>query len=83
MKYIRTIDDKGNEEIFTFPDTVNHDCMMESLSGIKNSTWGNWERVYREPVSAGFVTDGFCNGLSETLGLTSGGDRDTNLLNSQ
>ena len=29
--------------------------MAESFEGIKNKTHGNWKRIYRVPVSAGFV----------------------------
>ncbi|MEQ8409109.1 MAG: hypothetical protein RKH07_12620 [Gammaproteobacteria bacterium] len=83
MKYIRTEDENGTTEIFTFPITVNHDCMMESLSGIKNHTYHPWERVRRHPVSAGFVdAAGNCYGRSESLGLESS-PKDTQILSAQ
>ncbi len=72
MKYIVTKDEEGREEIFTFPDSVHHDAMAEILNRIKNQTHGNWKRVRRRPISAGFVrSDGTCFGSSETLRLES------------
>ena len=79
MKYIVTRDEDGREDIFVFPMRVHHDAMMESLRGIKNQTHGNWHRVFREPVSAGFVTGSICHGNSETLNLSSRPE-DTQLL---
>ena len=83
MKYICTDSDYG-EEIFIFPRTVNHDAMAEVLCRIKNHTHGNWRRVFRNPISAGFV-DINCNcfGKSETLGIESRGAVDTSLLHEQ
>ncbi len=80
MKYIVMSDEDGKEEIFIFPKSVNHDCMAEAISRIKNQTWGNWVRVWRTTVSAGFVSDGVCSGYSETLGLKSRGDQDSQLI---
>lgn len=80
MKYIVMEDEDGKEEIFIFPKSVNHDCMAEALGRIKNQTWGNWVRVWRNPVSAGFVNDGVCSGYSETLSLASRGDHDSHLI---
>jgi hypothetical protein len=72
MKYIATQNEEGYEEVFIFPKSVHHDAMAEALEGIKNKTYGNWERVYRKPVSAGFVDKNWqCHGSSETLGLKS------------
>jgi len=83
MKYICTKQENGVEEIFTFPKTVDHDAMAEVLGRIKDSTRGNWSRVWREPISAGFVgIDNCCHGKSETLGLESR-DEDTILLAKQ
>jgi len=79
-KYICT-DSEWGEEIFTFPSSVNHDAMAEVLEGIKNHTHGNWKRVWRKPISAGFVNaSGFCFGKSETLNLESRAEKDTELL---
>ena len=81
MKYIVTEDKNGKREIFTFPKSVDHDCMAEMLGHIKNQTGGNWERVRRQPISAGFVTpDNVCYGESYTLNLESWGEKDTELL---
>ena len=82
MKYICTEDSEGTKEIFVFPNSVNHDCMAEALQGIKNQTHGNWRRVYRAPISAGFTDGQTCFGESETLGLISE-ESDTELLSKQ
>jgi hypothetical protein len=82
MKYIVTERLTGDheEEIFIFPNSVDHDCMAEMLGRIKNQSWGNWERVPRVPISAGFVDPfGTCFGRSETLDLDSR-EADTELL---
>jgi hypothetical protein len=80
MKYIVTTGEAGIEEIFLFLPTINHDTMAEAVSGIKNSTRGNWHRVHRQAVSAGFVSrEGVCYGRSESLGL-SARPSDTQLL---
>lgn len=84
MKYICTKNEDGLEEIFTFPDSVNHDAMAEVLSRIKNQTHGNWERIWRYPISAGFVLpDGTCFRESITLDLKSRNEIDTELLRKQ
>jgi len=81
MKYIVTTSDEGNEEIFLFPSDIEHVCMAEALSRIKNQSDGNWTRVLRTPVSAGFVSkDGSCYGKSITLELSSR-EIDSKLLN--
>lgn len=83
MKYIvmETFGADSVEEIFLFPNSVNHDCMAEVLSRIKNQTWGDWKRIGRMPVSAGFVNaEGTCYGESESLGLESRPSEDTELL---
>lgn len=81
MKYIVTQRDDGTEEIFVFPNSVNHDCLAEVLPHIKDQSHDNWCRVYRKPISAGFIyPSGECHGRSETLNLSSRGDVDTALL---
>jgi len=80
MKYIVTMDENDEEEIFIFPKKVNHDCMAEVLCYIKNQTYGNWERVYRTPIAAGFTDGVKCWGRSETLDLDSRGDKDSALI---
>jgi len=83
MKYICMINEDNEFEIFTFPNSVNHDVMAESLEGMKNQTYGNWTRVLRTPISAGFVdAAGNCYGESESLGLESK-EEDTALLANQ
>lgn len=83
MKFITTEDEDGKQEIFTFPRSIPHDAMAEMLGFIKNQTWGNWHRVYRAPIAAGFVnSEGTCHGTSETLGL-SARPEDTLLLKQQ
>jgi len=81
MKYICTKSEDDKTEIFTFPNTINHDDMMEAICLIKKSSFNNWERILRVPVSAGFVSsDNKCHGRSETLGLDSREQEDTALL---
>ena len=81
MKYICTKDENDKEEIFTFPDAIDHDAMAEAIKSIKNQTTGGWRRVYRKPISAGFVNVGRnCTGRSETLNLKSRKEIDTALL---
>ena len=70
MKYIVTANENGDEEIFIFSKKINHDCMAESLISIKDQSWGNWECIYRYPISAGFTDGKECWGRSETLGNT-------------
>lgn len=84
MKYIKTSNlETGEQEIFLFNKNIDHDCMMESLSRIKNTTDVNWKRIRREPVSAGFVDSKFnCYGESVTLKLKSS-QNDTPLLKKQ
>ena len=80
MKYIVTKQDDGDEEIFIFPESVHHNIMAESISRLRNQTWGNWERINRTPISAGFIRWGKCVGESESLSLKSRPDIDTQLL---
>lgn len=84
MKYICTKKADGTEEIFTFSMKINHDCMMEAVESIKNQTHNRWIRIHRDIISAGFVSaKGTCFGNSETLGVKSRGDVDTELLKNQ
>ena len=84
MKYICTIGPGNVLEIFTFPNTVNHDVMAEALRHLKDQTHGEWKRELRSPVSAAFVDNkGNCSGESETLGLESRPYEDTELLKMQ
>lgn len=79
-KYIVTATEEGDEEIFIFPASVNHDIMAEAIYALKNKSHGAWKRIYRKPVSAGFVDGGKCTGRSETLGLSCR-PQDTSFLN--
>lgn len=80
MKYIVTRDENGKEEIFIFPKKVHHDCMAEVLRKIRDQSYGRWNRVSREPISAGFYSGGKCGGRSETLNLDSRGRLDEMLI---
>jgi hypothetical protein len=71
MKYIVTKDENDIREIFIFPETVNHDVMAENITRMRNKTWGDWKRLTRTPISAGFVNQSGVYGKSETLGLVS------------
>ena len=71
MKFITTRDEQGVEEVFVFPKRIHHDAMAEAIARVKNQTYGNWVRVHRQPVAAGFVDESWkCHGMSETLGLS-------------
>ncbi len=84
MKYIRTERVDGRHEIFVFPKSVDHDVMMEGLSRLKDKTDGNWERIHRTAVTAGFVhSSGECYGKSYTLNIESSPKEDTALLKQQ
>lgn len=79
MKFITTQSPDGTEDIFLFPRDIHHDAMAEVLARIKNQTHGQWRRVSRTPVAAGFVTNGVCYGRSETLKLAAR-NKDTQIL---
>lgn len=84
MKYIVTTDELGKEELFPFPRDVHHDAMAEVIGRIKNQTHGNWRRIMREPIAAGFIDiEGNCYGESETLRLMSRTKKDTALYQAQ
>jgi hypothetical protein len=84
MKYVVTKDENGVEELFMFPKSVDHDVFANAVSRLKNQAHGNWERIDRDVIAAGFVTtkqDGvFCFGRSETLNLNSRGRLDEMLI---
>lgn len=85
MKYIVTKDEDGVEEIFVFPKRYNHDDFAGDINGLRVRDPNNhreWNRKYKEPVSAGFVDGMKCHGRSETLDLGSRGEQDTLLLRS-
>lgn len=83
MKYIKT-DRDGTEEIFIFPREIDHDAFYESVELMRSQTMGDWERVHRKIVSAGFVSlNGNCYGQSITLKVKSDPISDTALLKKQ
>lgn len=53
--------------------------MTDAICRLKDQTHGDWRRITRTAVSAGFVENGACFGGSETLCLSSHKD-DTALL---
>ena len=69
MKFITTKDETGKEEMFLFPDRINHDTLAAAVRSINNHPGLNWVSLLRRPVAAGFIVDGKCCGRSETLGL--------------
>lgn len=71
MKYIVTHCEQHGEEIFVFPESINHNIMAEAIGRLKNQSFGDWSRITRTPVSAGFVKEGKCVGRSESLNLLS------------
>jgi hypothetical protein len=73
MKYIVTKQSDDTEEIFIFPDAVHHKDMAQAVEHLKYHPADRtaWRRLYREPISAGFVEGGKCVGNSESLMLTS------------
>ncbi|AND75145.1 hypothetical protein pf16_222 [Pseudomonas phage pf16] len=84
MKYIVMMEDlTAKETIVIFDESINHDCMAEVVGRIKNQTWGDWRRVFRTPVAAGFTDGVKCWGMSETLNLSSRGEEDAKLIKSR
>lgn len=69
MKYVVVKSEEQGKQMFIFPKNIDHDSFAEVLSYIKVGTPQNWNRVYRETVSAGFTDGKTCYGRSETLGL--------------
>jgi len=71
MKYVVVQSEEQGAQMFIFPKNVNHADFAEVLSMIRVHKGRNWERVYREPISAGFTDGKACYGRSESLGLNS------------
>jgi hypothetical protein len=80
MKYVVMRDESGKESIFIFSKEIHHDCAAEVFGRIKDQSTGRWNRVFREPVSAGFTDGVSCHGRSETLNLESRGIVDERLI---
>ena len=70
-KYIVTVDQDGNKEGFSFPDTINHKIMSNAIMSLldKPSNVPGWKLVQRDTISAGFVEKGRCFGESVSLKL--------------
>lgn len=84
MKYVVTENEDGQQELFMFPRTVNHDDMSEVLHYIKVWQGREWNRQFKKPISAGFIDRNWkCYGRSETLNLDSRPVEDTELLAKQ
>lgn len=80
MKYVVTRDENNKEEIFVFPKHFDHDKFAEVLSYITTGEYRIWERLYREPISAGFTDGVTCYGRSETLCIDARPVEDSGLL---
>ena len=80
MKYIVTKSEYGKEELFMFPESVNHDVFAQAVARLKNQSHGNWQRIDRDVISAGFTDGKKCSGRSETLNLDSRGRLDEMLI---
>lgn len=80
MKYVVMQDENGIQELFMFPKSVNHDVFANAVSRLKDQAHGNWKRIDREVISAGFTDGKTCFGRSETLNLDSRGRLDEMLI---
>lgn len=78
MKYIVYVDD-NTEYLVSFPRKIDHVLMAEAMENLR---FGGriWHRNQGEILAAGFIDSGKCHGKSETLGIVSRGDVDTQLL---
>jgi len=85
MKYICTINENNNYEIFTFPNSIDHDLMYKALTKIQTRiSMFDTARINIVPISAGFVDRKLnCYGKSITLDLKSREYEDTELLKNQ
>ena len=82
MKYI-VYQDGDKEYLVAFPRSINHDRMAEALEALRFGSERDWHRRQGEVLAAGFITGDRCHGSSETLGITSRLDTDTELLRAQ
>lgn len=80
MKYVVMQDENGIQELFMFPKSVNHDVFANAVSRLKDQAHGNWKRIDRDVISAGFTDGTTCFGRSETLNLDSRGRLDEMLI---
>ena len=77
MKYIVTKDGLGQDRIFIFSKTINHDCFSQVVNELIGDDMGL--DTYMRVISAGFTDLKTCYGRSETLNLDSLSE-DTDLL---
>lgn len=82
MKYV-VLKPNDKEMIFIFPKSIDHDRFVETMESMRYGSRGNWERLYPNPISAGFTDGKTCFGRSETLNLDSRKEIDSFLLRSQ
>ncbi len=80
MKYV-VLKPDNKELIFIFPKSIDHDKFVETMKAMRYGSRSNWERLYPNPISAGFTDGKTCFGRSETLSLDSRKYVDTALLN--
>ena len=80
MKYVVMANEVGIESIFLFPKSIDHNCFVEAVLRLRDTTLGAWRKPAQKIVSAGFVDDGKCHGKSETLATISRGEIDTALM---
>ena len=80
MKYVVTKTQDGPEQIFIFEKSIDHHRFYEVLSYIKEGHVRDWNREFRELISAGFTDGKICWGKSETLNKNSRPKEDTILL---
>ena len=82
LKYV-VLTPNDKEMIFIFPTSIDHDRFVETMESMRYGSRGNWERLYPNPISAGFTDGKTCFGRSETLNLDSRKEIDSFLLRSQ
>lgn len=82
MKYVVLKPDQ-KELLFIFPKSIDHDRFVETMEAMRYGDRNNWERLYPNPISAGFTDGKTCFGRSETLNLDSRKEIDSFLLRSQ
>lgn len=70
-KYV-VFDGHEGEQIIAFPKIIQHSVMAND---VLDSSFGGMR-----PISGGFIVNGECVGMSESLRMHSRGDRDTALL---
>jgi hypothetical protein len=80
MKYIVYLDN-GTEYGVMFPSGINHNHMADAIDVLRFGGDHDWHRRQGEVVAAGFIDRlGSCSGYSETLGIKSRGQIDTELF---